>query len=184
MNDSAEVGRRLRKVREAKRLTQRALAKIAGLPSSTVSLIESGRGNPSIGSLKRVLDAAGVSFGEFFSLDVEADPEVFFRRGDLVEIGRDGVSFRQVGKSHAGSKLQILHETYQPGADSGRIPLTHEGEEGGVIISGRLEVTVDGTRSVLGPGDAYRFSSLRPHRFRNAGSEPCVIVTACTPPSF
>ena len=32
-----------------------------------------------------------------------------------------------------------------------------------------IEVTIDGERRLLGPGDAYYFDSRRPHRFRNIG---------------
>ena len=156
------VGPKLRVLRARLGLSQRALARKAGIPSSTVSLIESGKSSPSVGSLKRLLDAAGLSLGEFFSQDSDPRPRVFFQP----------------------SSLQILHETYQPGADSGRVPLSHKGEEGGLLISGRLEVTVGDQIRVLKPGDGYLFSSLLPHRFRNPGREPCVVVSACTPPSF
>jgi mannose-6-phosphate isomerase-like protein (cupin superfamily) len=84
----------------------------------------------------------------------------------------------------AGRQLQILHECYQPGADTGHIPLSHDGEEGGVVISGQLEVTVDDERRTLGPGDAYSFNSRRAHRFRCVGDVPAIIVSACTPPTF
>ena len=68
--------------------------------------------------------------------------------------------------------------------DTGRVPLVHDGEEGGIVISGRLEVTVDGERRILGPGDAYYFESRRPHRFRCIGNKPCEVISACTPPTF
>ena len=48
--------------------------------------------------------------------------------------------------------------------------LRHEGEEGGVVVRGRIELTVGGETRVLGPGDAYYFTSAIPHRFRNAGA--------------
>jgi mannose-6-phosphate isomerase-like protein (cupin superfamily) len=51
-------------------------------------------------------------------------------------------------------------------------------------VRGRLEVTVDNHRRVLSPGEAYFFSSRRPHRFRNVGDEPCELISACTPPTF
>src|SRR6266481_7875822 len=69
--------------------------------------------------------------------------------------------------------LQILKERYEPGGDTGRITLVHDGEEGGIILSGRLEVTVDSERRILGPGDAYYFESRRPHRFRCVGAKAC-----------
>ena len=61
--------------------------------------------------------------------------------------------------------------------------LHHAGEEGGVVVRGRLELTVDAERYVLGPGDAYYFDSSRPHHFRNVGTERCEVVSACSPPS-
>jgi mannose-6-phosphate isomerase-like protein (cupin superfamily) len=62
--------------------------------------------------------------------------------------------------------------------------LSHEGEEGGMIISGRLEVTVDGQSRVLKAGEGYLFPSVLQHRFRNIGDVPCVVISACTPPTF
>ncbi|WP_339931957.1 cupin domain-containing protein [uncultured Brevundimonas sp.] len=177
------VGPKLQLLRAKLGLSQRALARKAGVPSSTVSLIESGKSSPSVGSLKRLLDAAGLSLGEFFSQESDLRPKVFFRNEELMEISKGDVCYRQLGHGQPTS-LQILHETYQPGADSGRVPLSHEGEEGGLIIAGRLEVTVDDQIRVLKAGDGYLFSSQLPHRFRNPGREPCVVVSACTPPSF
>ncbi|MCJ2184246.1 cupin domain-containing protein [Novosphingobium sp. 1949] len=178
-----EVGRRLRFVRERKQLSQRTLARLAGVPSSTISLIESGRTNPSVGSLKRIVSAIGISLGEFFSLETPREERFYYRSDELVEIGKGGVSYRQLG-SAGESSIQMLYEVYQAGAESGRVMLSHEGEEAGVIIAGRLEVTVAGESQVLEAGDAYLFSSLKPHRFRNVGKEKCVVVSACTPPSF
>jgi mannose-6-phosphate isomerase-like protein (cupin superfamily) len=62
--------------------------------------------------------------------------------------------------------------------------LAHRGEEGGIVLKGRVEVTVGGNSRVLGPGEAYYFSSSLPHRFRNVGREPCEIISASTPPTF
>lgn len=181
---SDEVGPRLQAWRAKHKLSQRQLARKAGVPSSGVSLIESGKVSPSIGSLKRLLDAMGVSLAEFFSGEVADERQIFFRADQLMEIGGGTISYRQVGRTLGNNYLQMLYETYQPGADSGRIRLTHAGEEAGIVISGSLEVTVGARCRTLGPGDAYLFNSTLPHRFRNPGGEACVLVTACTPPSF
>lgn len=50
--------------------------------------------------------------------------------------------------------------------------LQHEGEEGGVVVYGRFELTVDGQTRVLGPGDAYLFPSTLLHRFRSPDERP------------
>lgn len=179
-----ELGTRLRAVRLRHGMSQRELARRAGVTNATISLIESGRLNPSVGALKRVLDGVPMGLAEFFAMQVADAETVFFGADDFVEIGRGDISYRQVGRSLSGRALQILSERYAPGADTGRIPLTHEGEEGGVIVRGRLEVSVGEQVRVLGPGEAYYFRSQAPHRFRNVGPEPCELISACTPPSF
>jgi transcriptional regulator with XRE-family HTH domain len=179
-----DIGTRLRHVRLMHGLSQRALAKRANVTNSTISLIESNATNPSVGALKRILDGIPIGLAEFFSFEPTPSPQAFYTAEEFVEIGKGNISFRQVGQMTVGRKLQILKECYQPGADTGKVPLTHEGEEGGIILSGRLEVTVDDERRVLGPGDAYYFESRRLHRFRCVGDVPCELISVCTPPTF
>jgi len=179
-----DVGVRLRAVRRAHGLSQRALAKKSGVTNATISLIESGSMNPSVGALKRVLSGVPMDLGTFFSFELSEGETVFYDAAKLVEIGKGPLSYRLVGADRRGKSLQIIHERYQPGADSGRVYLSHEGEEGGVVIRGLLEVAVGDQKRVLGPGDAYYFNSRTPHRFRNPGREECEVVSACSPPTF
>lgn len=179
-----DIGRRLRTVREHSGLSQRALAKRSGISNATISLIESSKLNPSVSVLKRILDGIPMDLSAFFAEQASQPEPSVYRADELVEIGRGKISFRQVGRELSGRSIQILHERYAPGADTGKISLHHTGEEGGVVIRGRLELTVDGERHVLGPGDAYYFESSRPHHFRNVGPEECEVVSACSPPSL
>jgi transcriptional regulator with XRE-family HTH domain len=179
-----DVGARLKAVRQRFNLSQRELARRAGVTNASISLIESNRLNPSVGALKRVLDGLPMGLAEFFAMEIPSQPKVFYAAEDFVEIGSGNVSYRQLGRDLGGRALQIMSERYAPGADTGRVPLSHEGEEGGVILRGRLEVTVGDQMRILGPGEAYYFDSRTPHRFRNIGREDCELISACTPPSF
>lgn len=181
---NVDVGARLRHVRTRSGLSQRALAKKVGVANSAVSLIESNAVNPSVGALKRILDGIPIGLSEFFAVEPERTRKAFYQAEELVEIGKGAISYRQVGEDLFGRSLQILKERYEPGADTGRILLRHDGEEGGVVLNGRLEVTVDEERRILAAGDAYCFDSRRPHRFRCVGPSPCEVVSACTPPTF
>jgi mannose-6-phosphate isomerase-like protein (cupin superfamily) len=89
-----------------------------------------------------------------------------------------------VGRSVKSRALQMLHEVYQPGADTGEAMLRHQGEECGIVVSGSLVVTVGAQEKLLQPGDAYYFCSDIPHRFRNPGPVACVLISASSPPSF
>lgn len=181
---SVDVGNRLRHVRMAHKLSQRELAKRAGVTNSTISLIESNSSNPSVGALKRILDGIPIGLAEFFAFEAERPRKAFYAAEELVEIGKGTISYRQIGDNLFGRNLQILKECYQPGASTGKVPLVHEGEEGAIVLSGRLEVIVDDERRILGPGDAYYFESRRPHSFRCVGPVPCEVISACTPPTF
>jgi transcriptional regulator with XRE-family HTH domain len=184
-----DVGVRLKRLREMMGLSQRELAKRAGVSNATISGIEQNRASPSVGSLKKVLDGIPISLADFFALDDRPRGPVVFRAAELTEIAgpgasAGGLSFRQIGRDLTGKAMQVIHERYARGADTGAHLLSHRGEEAGVVVRGTIELTVAGRVSRLGPGDAYYFDSRLPHRFRNAGDEPAEIVSACSPPGF
>ncbi len=184
-----DIGPRLRALRMMHGHSQRELAKRAGVTNGTISLIEQNRISPSLGSLKKVLDGFPISIADFLTLDLKPKAKVFYAAKELREIGSGGISFRLVGRdtqsrANEGRAIQMMHERYQPGADTGVDMLSHTGEESGVVTSGLIELTVGGETRVLTAGDAYYFDSRLPHRFRNTGTIDCVIVSACTPPSF
>ncbi len=188
-----DIGARLKAVRTSRRLSQRELARKSGVTNGLISQIEQNHSSPSVASLKRILDAIPLSLSEFFAPEFEDREQIFFRATELNElnpqkvfrnfVASDGISLRQVGNTTHHS-LQMLHERYDPGADTGVERYSHDSEEAGIVISGMIEITVGDQVATLGPGDAYLFDSRVPHRFRNTGDEPCVIVSACTPPSF
>lgn len=183
----------MKEVRETRGLSQRDLAARAGLTSAAISLIEQNKSSPSVSSLKSLLDAFPMPLSEFFAQVEEAGASKYFYAADeFTEIspqelglgnGAARVSLRQLGNASKHA-LQVLHETYPPGADTGPDLIEHTGEEAGVVIAGVIEITVGEQIRVLNPGDGYLFDSRIPHRFRNLGEHPCVIVSACTPPSF
>jgi transcriptional regulator with XRE-family HTH domain len=179
-----DVGAHLKAVRQMYGLSQRELAKRSGVTNGLISLIEQNRVSPSVSSLKKVLDGIPMALADFFTLDLQGKPQVFFAREELAEIGTGGLELRLVGGRLAKRSMSILHERYAPGADTGDEMLTHAGEEGGVVVRGAIELSVGGETRRLGPGDAYYFQSSLPHRFRNDGRDECEIVSASSPPTF
>lgn len=179
---SAGVGSRLRYLRDMHGLSQRELARRAGLTHGTIGSIERDAISPSVGSLRKILDSFPMTLSEFFALNPDSETQVFFGHGELMEVGGGGISLRQVGHNLKNRPLQVLLERYAPGAETAKTPYSHIGDEGGVVIQGQVEVTVGGATRVLGPGDGYLFSSRLPHKFRNVGTDEAVVVSANTPP--
>jgi transcriptional regulator with XRE-family HTH domain len=180
----AEVGPRLKAIRERFGLSQRELARRAGVTNGTVSQIEQGQVSPSIASMKKLVAALSLSLADFFTLDLERIRTPFHAASELVEIGSGALSLRLVAGRVPNRHLQVLHERYAPGADTGSELLSHPGEESGVVVRGNIKLSVGNEERTLGPGDAFYFDSRIPHRFRNEGEVECEIVSASTPPSF
>ncbi len=181
---SLEVGKQLKSVRMAFGLSQRELAKRAGVTNGMISLIEQDRVSPSVGSLQKILSAFPMTMAEFFTQDVQRQKTVVFRADELPDVGTGKIEYRLVAASRSNRKMSILSETLAPGTDTGEDLLSHSGEEGGVVVEGSLELTVAGESWVLETGDAYYFDSRLPHRFRNPGKIAARVISANTPPTI
>lgn len=198
--DSFDLGARLREFRLAAGLSQRDLAARAGVPNGLIAMVERNKSSPSVASLRKILGGLSLTLADFFDEGQKTkggDEKVFFGPKEFIDLtsqihggfkrpknakrGKGRVILRQVGDAEAHN-LQILHEYYEPGADTGETMLEHKSHEGGVVLSGSIEVTVGDQVRILKPGDGYLFDSRLRHRFRNIGEEPCLIVSACTPP--
>ena len=82
-----DVGARLRYVRMQRGLSQRALAKQAGVTNSSISLIEANEVNPSVGVLKRILDGIPISLSEFFAFEPEKPRQFSVTTLDSISLG-------------------------------------------------------------------------------------------------
>lgn len=180
-----DIGARLKSVREAHGLSQRELAKRAGMTNASVSLIEQNRVSPSVSSLKKILDSIPMSMVDFFTpMQDTPSANYIFRAGEQPDVGSDGVALHLVGAGLDSRQISMLREVYLPGADTGADMYRHEGEECGLVIRGRIELTIGDQVHILEAGDGYYFPSTQEHRFRNIGSEAAEVVSANTPPSW
>lgn len=191
MTSEFDVGVRLKALRQQYSLSQRQLAEQAGVPHGQISMIETNKSSPSVASLRKILGGFGISMSEFFEPDATATHQTFFTPSELRDLTsllyKDNTSaahvitIKQVGDAKLHG-LQILQERYEPGADTGASMIEHEANEGGIVISGEIEITVGGDIQVLKAGDAFLFNSREPHRFRNISDRACEVISACTPP--
>lgn len=182
INSDFDVGQTLRLKREQAGLSQRQLAELAELTHATVANVENNRTAPSVATLARLLDVLKLTFSEFFAPDLPSMDNIFYRKADFVQLAAGDCEIMQVGPGRGIARLQVLRTRYRPGAETGPEMLKHEAEEGGVVISGEIELTVGDRTEILKAGDGYLFRSNQPHRFRNVGDTDCVMVAACTPP--
>lgn len=192
MDDQFDIGARLNAMRSAANLSQRQLAERAGVPHAQISNVEKNKVSPSVSTLRKILSGLGVNLADFFEPERSPPTGPFFESSQLVDLtskvatsaigeGPGRMFFRQIGDAR-GHNLQILHEVYDPQADTGETLLQHASSEGGYVVEGELEVTVGDDVRILKAGEAYLFDSRIPHRFRNISENRTVVISACTPP--
>jgi transcriptional regulator with XRE-family HTH domain len=202
----AEMRHRLRAERERRGLSLRKLAADVGISASALSQIETGRSRPSVTTLYALVSALGLSLDALFADGGAApDGAVAGARGDGAPAagdeawtaaggaaalgtfirrarGRESLEFtsgvRWEQLNAAGDPVEVLWLTYEPGSASGREGefMRHAGREYGIVISGRLAVSIWFETYELAPGDAIAFASTAPHHLRALGAEPAHAV--------
>jgi transcriptional regulator with XRE-family HTH domain len=182
------LGPMIRALRKRGRLTLIELATKAGLSVGHLSQVERGISTPTIRQLHNIAGAMGVTIGWFFHGDeaaVEADGGIVVRanRRKRMAMGDVGV-VDELLVPHLNGALELLSCTLEPGSSSGPEPYTHDGEEAGLVLAGKMELTVDDRSYVLGVGDSFAFKSTSPHRYRNSGTDALTVIWAITPPSY
>ena len=176
------VGVRLKAVREAAGLSQRELAKRAGVTNGTVSMIEQEAHAPSLASLHRILTAIPISLADFFALPTSRRDVLFHDAADLAVVSRGAADLRVLGSERRDKKLQLFIERYEPGAGTGAEPLAHDGETAAVVIDGAVEVEAGGEVRRIEAGGGFQIIGRHPYRLTNAGDTVAVVACACTPP--
>jgi transcriptional regulator with XRE-family HTH domain len=188
------VGQRLRSERERQEISLRELARRLAISPSALSQIETGRSRPSVGTLYAIVTELEMSLDELFGAPATAggagtaaprasadDAACLVQRGDSrkrLEL-ESGVRWERLTPT-AESDADFLHVVYEVGGASSRpgTHMRHMGREYGLVLSGRLRVTIgfDEDEYELGPGDSIAFDSSRPHRLENSGDEPVEAI--------
>jgi transcriptional regulator with XRE-family HTH domain len=183
------IAQRLHELRQQHRLTMRGLAELAGVSASLISDVERGRVEPSISVLKRLAGALDTTLIYFFSETGPSEDRVV-RKGDRRALGSasadsmaPGIHF-ELASPDSTETIEAIYGRYDVGASMGDEPVTHEGEEWGMVLSGRLKVWVGDDVYFLDPGDSIAFSSSIPHRLANVADEVTEYIWIDTPKTF
>jgi transcriptional regulator with XRE-family HTH domain len=183
-----EIGSQIRSIRKDAGLTLEQLSERSGLSTGIVSQIERGLANPSFATLAQLAHGLDIPVGRLFQVsDHSRSPVV--RRSERRVLGGHGLdpddeSRFELLTPDLNGALEVTWVETRPGHDTSANPFRHQGEEFGLILSGRTDVYLDGQRHELHAGDSIRYLSTIPHWYVNPGDEVCTAIWVITPPSW
>jgi transcriptional regulator with XRE-family HTH domain len=162
-----DVGGCLRRLRESRNLTIRALAERSGLAINTLSLIENAKSSPSVSTLQQLALALEVPITSFFETKVPESNIAYIKANDRPRANFDCGMLEDLG---AGSRIQAVEPfvvILEPNADSGLQDIVHTGYEFVYCLEGHIAYTIEGHTYLLEPGDSLLFEAFLPHRWQN-----------------
>lgn len=187
---TAALGAHLRRERLRRDISLRELARRLDVSPSLISQIETDKIQPSVGTLYAIVRELGLSFDDVFAAAAHADESGAGGESGAQGLARversddrrpieleSGVRWEHLsGTDEHG--LDVLYTTYEPGGASSETGalVHHDGHEFGIVLSGRLGVTVGVEEHVLEAGDSISFASTVPHRLHNDGDGDVTAV--------
>ena len=179
-NPSAPVGRQIRELRRSRGITLSELADDIGRSVGHLSELERGISPITLDTLDKIAVRLDVSISWFFSAaTLEETPEsgIVVRRNSRRELNLSRAGVREELLSpHLTGGLEMILTTFAPGAETGGEGRQRKGEEGGYLMSGELELRIDGQEILLQAGDSFQLPAEGRHWCRNPGKVETQVV--------
>jgi DNA-binding transcriptional MerR regulator/quercetin dioxygenase-like cupin family protein len=177
------AGEQIRRMRLKRGLSIQKLAGKLKVSASTISTFERTSKGVGVRLLRALADFFGVTVTQ---LTTSAQPRrpgpVRKHEGQRIETLGAGIHVRALA---TGERMMDAKEwKLEPGAQSNG-SYSHAGEEFVYVISGFIELNVEGLGVVrLGPRDSLYFESTRKHSWVNPSDTVCTVVWVNTPATF
>ena len=179
------LGDVIKKIRMEQQLTIKEVAERASVTSSLLSQIENNKANPSINSLMAIAKALKVPIGSFFDdkeFDPDFDPVVKADQRKVLKT-QSGVTFYLLTPELKNHAIEFIYNIFEKGGSTGEL-YTHDGEECGLVLEGRLEVTSEDKTYILEAGDSIVLDSTKPHKLTNIYDGRTIAVWVDSPASW
>jgi len=172
------VGELVRRLREQRGLTLRALGGATGFSPSFLSQLENGLVSPSISSMERIANTLGVTLGEFFASLGSSEGGLVVRAAARAQLpsGWSHATLEALSPMQRGRLVEPLLVTLEPGGRSSKHPTAKAREEFAFVMEGDLALTLGPDTFRLAAGDSVTILRGELRRWRNEGSRPARIL--------
>lgn len=176
MAKAEELARqRLRALRLGAGRTLEDVAAAAGMASSTLSRLESGKRRLTVDHLGVLAAALGTSVDALLAPEPKHDPRIRPRVHEA-----HGMRIATLSRRTEAGIPRAYHLTLHPdrGAPDQR---SHEGHEWIYVLNGRLRLLLGDDELVLEPGEAAEFSTWTPHWMGALDGQPAEVLALMGP---
>jgi transcriptional regulator with XRE-family HTH domain len=166
------IGLKVFSLRKRMGLSLQQLGERSDVSAAAIHKIEQGGMVPTITTLLKIAGALGRPVSYFVEEDVGRDDVAVLTPPDEdrpVYTSHKGITLNSISGPYGRFLLAGARATVAPGANSGRKPMQHPGEELVHVIEGQLEFTVTGQLYQVGTGSTLHFRGDQPHTWRNPG---------------
>lgn len=177
----ADIAERIRGLRELMDISIEDMANATDCTMEQYEALESGQSDFSFTFLYKCAQAFGIDMIEILTGE---QPKLSFytvvRQGTGLPIRRrEGFAYFHLASlfRHKLAEPFLVTAPWQPEKLAEPIALsTHEGQEFDFILSGTLEVDLEGHREILKAGDSLYYDSGHGHGMRAVDGEPCTFL--------
>lgn len=179
VNEIKEVAERLRGLRDALDMSVTDCANKVGISQQLYEQYESGDVDIPMSFLMKVAASFGVELSALLSGTGGHDVSYSITRkgkGNSVERVK-AYKYQSLTGQFKNPKCTPFLVTVEPKADNVPYNLnTHDSDEMDMVMSGRLEMSIDGRIEVLEEGDAIYFDARRPHGMKALDDKPAQFL--------
>lgn len=171
---SSNLSRNLRRLREARALTQAQVSTLSGVPRPTIAKLEAGSPNPTLHVLARLADALRVTIEEML-----APPPASGKLYDAAElrvVRERGVERRQL-IPHAIPGATLERMEFGPNSRLSGAPHPRGSREYLAVERGRVQLTTPGEQWIVGEDQVLEYRGDQTHGYLNPDASAAVAYT-------
>ena len=178
-----EIGKKIKRLRQEKYLTQDELASRCELSKGFISQVERNLTSPSIANLADILEGLGTNLKDFFSDD--SDEKIVFDENDAFELTDSKLKYKVewIIPNAQKNQMEPILLTLEEGGRY-KEEIAHDGQEFGYVLKGEILIHLGDKIHKAKKGEAFYYSSGKNHYLSNCGKGLAKILWVSNPPSF